>query len=674
MAKKGNIAKARGNRKEIIKAGLGRRQMLKMGLLTGAGYLIPKGGSSARAQDQCPPGDCSLGPCQLGCSPAIDSFYDWMDPLPIPPVLPERQLTDQGFQPMPPQRCPFHDINPKTGKPYEGRGQYNGILQEGTDCFQFFDQYPPQHYFIQRMRANPAFRITRDPGIPDQTIWGFNQGGLEFDKDPAIFPGPTIVSFYQQPIVVRRYNELPCDNGGFGVPETTTHLHNFHSGTESDGGPCRYFFQGQYFDYYYAMQQAGFASTHQPHGDVNESLSTLWYHDHRDMHTAENVYKGLAGFHFIFSETREYDTGNENTGFKLPSFFDDMGVPLGNNSFDVPLMLTDKLLHNVTKNICFATITGNTGLVGDVYLVNGRYRPFLAVKQRRYRFRILDGGPSRFYTLFLTNPDNPSQPNPIRFWVIANDGNLLPQPVAVDTGLRISVAERYDIIVDFAQIVRDNPGITRLRLENRLLQTCGQGPADSAPLQDPGHDKGQGYLLEFQIGEVVPDNSVDPASMPHFFTLPDKTEMPRIKRCFDFNLAGDSPWAINGQPMNCTVRRFAVQQNTAEHWVLSNNSTPFFPWNHPIHIHLEEHQILSKRKISTNENIPLSPIEMSRKDVVEIHRDEEIKIFMRFRDFVGNDLDPSDYPLHCHNTVHEDHAMMLLWQVLTVGNSNESCP
>lgn len=671
MAKKQNIANIRKNKKQTVKEGLGRRQLLKMGLLTGAGYLAPKG---AWAQDQCPPGNCTQNPCQLGCSPAIDPAYDWMDPLPIPPVLPERQLTDPGFQPRAPQTCPFHDINPNTGRPYEGRGQYNGTLQEGTDCFQFFDdpRYGPQKYFIERMRASSAFRITSDPGIPDQTIWGFNLGGSEC-TDVAMFPGPTIVSRYQQPIVVRRYNELPTANGGFGINETTTHLHNFHSGTESDGGPCRYFFQGQYFDYYYAMQQAGFASTHPPNGDVNESLSTLWYHDHRDMHTAENVYKGLAGFHLIFSGSTDYDTGNENTGFKLPSFFDDNGVPLGSSSFDIPLMLNDKLLHHDTKLFCFDTMSNN-GLVGDIYLVNGRYRSFLAVKQRRYRFRILDGGPSRFYTLFLTNPDDLTQTIP--FWVIANDGNLLPQPVQVTTGLRVSVAERYDIIVDFAQIVRDHPGITRLRLENRLLQNCGQAPADSVPIQDAGHDNGQGYLLEFQIGEVVPDNSVDPASMPHFFDLPDKTQTPWITRCFVFNNNGPAgnPWAINDQVMNCNVRRFAVQQNLAEHWRLMNILNPFFFWNHPIHIHLEEHQILSKTRISTGENIPLSDIEMSRKDVIELHPDEEIKIFMRFRDFVGNDVDPGDYPMHCHNTVHEDHAMMLLWQVQPVGNSNESCP
>jgi hypothetical protein len=26
--------------------------------------------------------------------------------------------------------------------------------------------------------------------------------------------------------------------------------------------------------------------------------------------------------------------------------------------------------------------------------------------------------------------------------------------------------------------------------------------------------------------------------------------------------------------------------------------------------------------------------------------------------------------MHCHNTVHEDHAMMLLWQVQDVGDNN----
>jgi FtsP/CotA-like multicopper oxidase with cupredoxin domain len=36
----------------------------------------------------------------------------------------------------------------------------------------------------------------------------------------------------------------------------------------------------------------------------------------------------------------------------------------------------------------------------------------------------------------------------------------------------------------------------------------------------------------------------------------------------------------------------------------------------------------------------------------------ETKVFLQFRDWLG------DYPLHCHNTVHEDHAMMIRFKVV----------
>jgi FtsP/CotA-like multicopper oxidase with cupredoxin domain len=50
-------------------------------------------------------------------------------------------------------------------------------------------------------------------------------------------------------------------------------------------------------------------------------------------------------------------------------------------------------------------------------------------------------------------------------------------------------------------------------------------------------------------------------------------------------------------------------------------------------------------------------VEVSRKDVTRLQADEDVKVFFRFRDFQG------DWPMHCHNVVHEDHAMMLLFQV-----------
>src|SRR3989442_276145 len=470
MASRRDVQNALNNRLELVRAGFTRRDLMRMGLMTGAGYLIHKSGLSSPA----------YASCRLGTSPPITPF---LDPMPIPPILPERTLADVGLQPAPSQ-CPNNAINPATGLPFEGRGQFNGVLRPGTDCFQFFNQYPPQHYFIERMRANPNFRITSDTRIPAQTIWGFNQGSSD-PSDVGIFPGPTIVTHYQQPCVIRRFNE---------------------------------------------------------------SMSTLWYHDHRVDHTAENIYKGLAGFLLLFNQ---FDTGDEGTGFRLPSF----------PQFDIPILLADKLLDSTTGLICFDTFE-NDGLVGDVQLANGKVQPFFNVNQRRYRFRVLDGGPSRFYEMFLTNPNNLSQQIP--FWVIANDGNLLPKPVQV-TSFRLGVAERYDIIIDFKHIAQQF-GATVLNFENRLQQDNGRGPNDVIVAA------GQGTTcVQFRLGAVIADNSVDPATGPSFYQLPSTNVAPRVRRSVTFDDSGGG-WVINDRFMDCNTIRFTVQRNTSRHWRLQNDA------------------------------------------------------------------------------------------------------
>lgn len=67
----------------------------------------------------------------------------------------------------------------------------------------------------------------------------------------------------------------------------------------------------------------------------------------------------------------------------------------------------------------------------------------------------------------------------------------------------------------------------------------------------------------------------------------------------------------------------------------------------PIHIHFEEFRILSR-----NGRQPL-PVERGRRDVVQLRFNEQVELYFRFRDFLG------PYPVHYHNTVHEDHAMMV---------------
>jgi FtsP/CotA-like multicopper oxidase with cupredoxin domain len=355
--------------------------------------------------------------------------------------------------------------------------------------------------------------------------------------------------------------------------------------------------------------------------------------------TAQNVYKGLAGFYLLFNQ---FDTGNETTGFHLPGVrpANDFYAPV---QFDIPLMLNDKVFDPRT-GLLFFDLFNRDGILGDKFMVNGKIQPFLVVKPRRYRFRILNGGPSRFYRLFLTDKGTNTS---IPMWQIANDGNLLPRPVKVTSTNIIGVAERFDFVIDF----RPWAGKT-LYFENRLIQTDGVGPDDG--LRSPGSGD---FMLQFRVDTgTVPDNSVDfEATVPQFYTLP-TVVAPRVTRTFVFD--DSEGWTINEQPMppNCDVVRFRVKQNTAENWILQNDGT----WSHPIHIHFEEFQILTRNGRAPGVGNP----ELSRKDVGRLGPDDRLVNFFRFRDFEGR------YPMHCHNTIHEDHAMMLRWDIDQTGDLN----
>ena len=70
------------------------------------------------------------------------------------------------------------------------------------------------------------------------------------------------------------------------------------------------------------------------------------------------------------------------------------------------------------------------------------------------------------------------------------------------------------------------------------------------------------------------------------------------------------------------------------------------------HVVFEEH-----RQISRKGKPPLAD-EIGREDVVWLGHGDVVKTFRRFRDFTGR------YVAHCHNVVHEDHAMMFQWKVV----------
>jgi len=615
------MVEAGKNRRELIAAGLtSRRDLMKLGLLTAGGMLVAKSGLSARASGQ---STVNGGVNQLCVpnQPASPPTTGFVQPLNVMrQAIPVPSLT-----PVP------------TVAPNPGAGESR------TDPHQIIGgiPFPPPllYNFTQK-----AFSHRFSPGLPPQTIWGFDDG------HGVMSPGPTYAAQYGVGQLTRNHNALPplSQNGGFGMPSVTAHLHNGHTASESDGNPLDFFEIGHFYDQHYPNVLAGFASTNEPNGDINESLSTLWYHDHRVDFTSQNTYKGLVGFYLLFNQ---FDTGNEETGFRLPSY----------PQFDIPLAFADKFFDD-SGELAF-DLFNLDGILGDKFLVNGTVQPFFQVQPRRYRFRLLDTGPSRFYSYFLTDPSNLSANNP--FWVIANDGNLLPAPVQVST-VRIGPAERVDIIIDFSQFAGKS-----IFLENRLLQINGQGPVPPlgfTPGQVECSDTngnvlsdirpaGQGdLLLRFDVSsKPVKDNSLPPSKQT-FYSLPSTNATPRITRTFKFDRL-NGQWSVNGQFVDTdrSAFRFTVQQNSVENWLLTNLTGD---WTHPIHIHLEEHQILSRNRMPN----PLAA-ENSRKDVTQLHPNERVLLFFRFRDWLGR------YPIHCHNVVHEDHAMMALWHVEPTGDN-----
>ena len=78
-----------------------------------------------------------------------------------------------------------------------------------------------------------------------------------------------------------------------------------------------------------------------------------------------------------------------------------------------------------------------------------------------------------------------------------------------------------------------------------------------------------------------------------------------------------------------------------------------------MHIHFEEFRILSRNGVA----VKPGDIEFARKDVMQLRFNDEIELLIRFRDMKGG------YPFHCHNTVHEDHQMMMLYDVADQGDN-----
>src|SRR5437899_9398285 len=240
------------------------------------------------------------------------------------------------------------------------------------------------------------------------------------------------------------------------------------------------------------------------------------------------------------------------------------------------------------------------GFLGDQMTVNLAYKPFFEVEQRKYRFRILNGAVSRFFKISLSDASPMIQ--------IANDGGLLSATVSATTLDQLGIAERYDIVIDFS---RYSIGQS-VWMVNLLAHEDGTMPSSTLSLaqalQGSSSDPCVGKFLEFRIVRG-PTGGSDPSQVPAtLIPNPDLSAVPVARqRTFVF---GDSakqttndpvtsfrgPWGIGtdgGDKLDADFGRIsaAPRFGTREIWTLQNDGGG---WDHPIHIHFEEGQILNR--------------------------------------------------------------------------------
>ena len=498
----------------------------------------------------------------------------------------------------------------------------------GRNQHERFTELTPYGADFCQLHATQRDNWIFNPAYPPQRIWGFEG---ETANGPAL--GPVIVGRYGRPMIVRLFNGLPNDHTGFGTPEVSLHLHNMHTPSESDGFPGDYFSTtkagptlsgpGYWMDHFYPNVYAGldeFGGI----GDPREALGTLWYHDHTLDFTGPNTARGLAGPWFQFDAV---DSDNERDptpgALRLPS-----------HPFDYPLLFQDKRFN--ANGIQIYNQFNPEGTLGDKVTVNGVIEPVLRVERRKYRFRLINAGPTRFYQFFVERTNGAAQP----FAYIANDGNLLPAPLQRQS-VKLGMAERADIVIDFSQYPLDST----LFLVNRLRQSSTRKPGDPAT---PGV-----RVLKFHINRnpAQPDVSVVPTALRPLRPITAAEIAAAPVRRWVFSRDGGM-WTINDRLVDVLTPMATIQRGAAEIWELVNDSGG---WSHPVHIHFEEGRILETLDDGVPVNIP--PFERGRKDVFVLGPNMTMRVFLRFRDFFGK------YVMHCHNIVHEDHAMMVRFDI-----------
>jgi len=436
-------------------------------------------------------------------------------------------------------------------------------------------------------------------------VWRIEGDLLEGDEQTVVpvldsYLGPTLHLKKGQRVRIAFTNQLP--------EVSIIHWHGLHVPANMDGHPQYAIEKGQ--TYYYEFE-------------VLNRAGTYWYHPHPHGHTGPQVYAGMAGFVIISDE--------EEAALDLPR-----------GEFDIPLALQDRTFDGDGQ---FVYDTGGmmdemVGFLGDQLLVNGKPDVVLAVANRAYRFRFLNGSNSRMYKLGW------SDGTPLT--VIGTDGGLLEKPVTRPY-LSLAPAERLDIWVDF--------GGRPVGSEVKLVSLAFNNGNRSSP---------EFPILTASIDREAADTVALPSklSAPNFFDPADAEQTRQV----ELEMRMGRGWSLNGRQFEMTgvAEEEIIKQGSIEIWEFANmggggmmggmmgGGMANLP--HPMHMHGESFKVIERQTnddgMEAWETLSEGVVDDGWKDTVLVMPGQRVRVIRRFGDFPGLFL------YHCHNLEHEDQGMM----------------
>jgi len=144
-----------------------------------------------------------------------------------------------------------------------------------------------------------------------------------------------------------------------------------------------------------------------------------------------------------------------------------------------------------------------------------------------------------------------------------------------------------------------------------------------------------------EFGRSGPGDSRNPATgqctpdCPEFATFP-----------WTIKVNGEDAHSFNANRISLLIPK----PGEVEHWTYINGGGG---WDHPIHLHFEEGITMNRGGAP----IPATEL-LVRKDVWRLRPSGRVTFQVQFGEYGGS------YVNHCHNTVHEDFAMLMRIQLL----------